>query len=194
MAKIAQRYALVVVDMQNDLVMPGSPLRVAGAKATVPVIVKVLKTFREHKLPIFHTVREYRPDGSDIEITRLANFIEHTKGLVPGTKGCEIVEELRPVPGEYKLIKNRFSAFMSTELDFMLRRLDINHIILCGTQYPSCIRATAFDSICYGYHTTVLTDATSAKTAEIAESNIRDMKDIGIECVESSEFFKKLRA
>jgi len=183
MVKIAQRYALIVVDMQNDLVMPGSPLRVTGAKTTVPIIAKVLKTFRENKLPIFHTVREYRPDGSDIEITRLANFIEHTKGLVPGTKGCEIVEELRPVPGEYKLIKNRFSAFMSTELD----------LILCGTQYPSCIRATAFDSICYGYHTTVITDATSAKTTEIAESNIRDMKDIGIECIESSEFFKKLR-
>lgn len=194
MAKIAQRYALIVVDMQNDFVMPGSPLRVAGAKATLPVIVKVLKTFRDHKLPIFHVVREYRPDGSDIEITRLANFIETSKGLVPGTRGCEIVEELRPVPGEYKLIKNRFSAFMNTELDFMLRRLDINHIIICGTQYPSCIRATAFDAICYGYHTTILTDGTSAKTAEIAESNIRDMKDVGIECIESSEFFKKLRA
>ncbi len=194
MAKLAQKYALIVVDMQNDFVMPGSPHRVAGAKATVPVVAKVLKFFREYKLPIFHAVREYRPDGSDIEITKLSNFIEQTKGLVPGTKGCEIVEELRPFPGEYKLIKNRFSAFMSTELDFMLRRLNVNHVIICGTQYPSCIRATAFDAICYGYHATVITDATSAKTTEIAESNIRDMKDVDIECIESSELLKKLRA
>jgi len=193
MVKVAQRYALLIIDMQNDFVMPGSPMRVIGAKATVPVIAKLLKNFRDLKLPIFHCIREYRPDGSDIEITRLANFIEHTKGLVPGTKGCEIVEELRPRPGEYKIIKNRFSAFMNTELDFMLRRLDVNHVIICGTQYPSCIRATAFYATCYGYYASVITDATSAKSPEIAESNIRDMKDVGIDCTDSSEFLKKLK-
>lgn len=193
MAKIVKRYALLVIDMQNDLVMPGSPLRVIGAKATVPVILKALITFRNYKLPIFHTVREYRPDGSDIEITRLTSFIEQNKGLVPGTRGCEIVGELRPLPGEYKIIKNRFSAFMNTELDFMLRRLEVNHIVVCGTQYPSCIRTTVFDGISYGYHVTVLIDATSAKSKEIVESNIRDMKDIGVECIETAEFLKKLK-
>ena len=193
MAKVVKRYALLVVDMQNDLIMPGSPLRVIGAKATVPVIVKVLTAFRNCNLPIFHTVREYRPDGSDIEITRLTSFIEQNKKLVPGTKGCEILGELRPFPGEYKIIKNRFSAFMNTELDFMLRRLEVNHIVVCGTQYPSCVRTTVFDGISYGYHVTVLTDATSAKSKEIAESNIRDMKDVGVECIETAEFLKKLK-
>jgi nicotinamidase-related amidase len=193
MAKIVKRYALLIVDMQNDLVMPGSPLRVIGGKATVPVILKALTAFRNRKLPIFHAVREYRPDGSDVEITKLISFIEQSKGLVPGTKGCEIVGELRPLPGEYKIIKNRFSAFMNTELDFMLRRLEVNHVVVCGTQYPSCIRTTVFDGISYGYHVTVLTDATSAKSLEIAEANIKDMRDVGVECVETAEFLKKLK-
>ncbi len=193
MAKIVKRYALLIVDMQNDLVMPGSPLRVIGAKATVPAILKALTAFRNCKLPIFHAVREYRPDGSDVEITKLTNFIEKNKGLVPGTKGCEIVGELRPLPGEYKIIKNRFSAFMNTELDFMLRRLEVNHVVVCGTQYPSCIRTTVFDGISYGYHVTVLTDATSAKSQEIAEANIKDMRDVGVECSETSEFLKKIK-
>jgi nicotinamidase-related amidase len=191
MSKRVKRYALLIVDMQNDFVMPGSPLRVIGAKATVPVILKALTAFRRRKLPIFHAVREYRPDGSDVEITRLASFIEQNKGLVPGTKGCEIVNELRPLPGEYKIIKNRFSAFMNTELDFMLRRLEVNHIVVCGTQYPSCIRTTVFDGISYGYHVTVLIDATSAKSQEIAEANIRDMRDVGIECIETVDFLRK---
>ena len=35
MPRQTENYALLIVDMQNDFVMPGSPLRVAGAKATI---------------------------------------------------------------------------------------------------------------------------------------------------------------
>ena len=193
MAKLLENYGLLIIGMQNDFVMPGSPVRVADAKATLPMLKKVLKSFRTKKLPVFHIVREYRPDGSDIEITRLENFIERGKIVVPGTTGCAIVDELKPIPGEYRIIKNRFSAFMNTELDFMLRRLDVNHLVICGTQYPSSIRTTAFDGISYGYAATVLTDGTSAQTPEIAESNIKDMQDIGIECVPSAILIKNLK-
>jgi nicotinamidase-related amidase len=194
MQKQTEIYGLAIIDMQNDFVMPGSPIRVAGAKATLPVVNKALKAFRSKKLPVFHIVREYRPDGSDIEITRLTNFLECGKTVVPGTTGCEIVDELKPVPGEYRIVKNRFSAFMNTELDFILRRLGITHLVVCGTQYPSCIRCTVFDGISYGYHVTLLTDATSAQNPEIAEANIRDIEDIGVECCPTSIFLKKLKS
>jgi nicotinamidase-related amidase len=194
MAKQEISYSLIIIDMQNDFVMPGSPIRVAGAKATIPVIKKVLKAFRKNKLPVFHVVREYRSDGSDIEITRLDNFLERSKTVVPGTEGCKIVNELNPLPGEYRIIQNRFSAFMNTELDFMLRRLNITHLVICGTQYPSCIRTTVFDSVSYGYYTILVTDGTSAQTPEIAESNLRDIQDIGVECCPAAEFIKKLKS
>jgi len=193
MPKQITNFALLIIDMQNDFVMPGSPLRILGAKSTIPAIQKLLALFRTSKRPIFHAVREYRPDGSDVEITRLRNFMEHSKGLVPGTKGCEIVEELKPHPGEYKIIKNRFSAFMNTELDFILRRLDINHLVICGTQFPGCIRATVFDGISYGYYVTVVTDATSAKTPEIAQANINDMVDFGVTCTATADLLKQLK-
>jgi nicotinamidase-related amidase len=193
MLKPPVNYGLIIIDMQNDFVMPGSPFRVISAKATLPAISKTLKAFRNKKLPIFHVVREYRSDGSDIEITRLNNFLEREKTVVPGTIGCAIVDELRPIPGEYRIIKNRFSAFMNTELDFMLRRLGITHLVICGTQYPSCIRCTVFDGVSYGYHVTLLTDGTSAQTPEIAESNIRDIQGIGVECCLVAAFLKKLK-
>ena len=194
MAKQIKNYGLLIIDMQNDFVMPGSPIRVAGAKATIPVIKKVLKAFRSSKLPVFHVVREYRSDGSDIEITRLDNFLEREKTVVPGTVGCEIVSELKPIPGEYRIIKNRFSAFMNTELEFMLKRLNITHLVICGTQYPNCIRTTVFDGVSYGYFVTVLTDATSAQTPEIAESNVRDIQDIGVECCPTAILLKKMKS
>ncbi len=102
------------------------------------------------------------------------------------------MEQLKPQPGEYRLVKNRFSAFMQTELDWMLRRLGINHLVVCGTQYPNCIRTTVFDGVACGYQVTVLSDATSAQTPEIAEANVRDILNIGVECVTVTELLSKI--
>ena len=185
-------YALIIVDMQNDFVLPSSPCVVNNAMNTISKIKRVLGAFRLKKWPVFHVTREYREDGSDIEITRLKSFQEGVKVAVPGTKGCEIVEDLKPINGEYHLIKKRFSAFMNTELDFMLRRLEINNIVVCGTQYPNCIRATVYDGISYGYNVIVLTDATSAQSSEIAKANINDIKKIGVTCINVENFLKKI--
>jgi nicotinamidase-related amidase len=188
-----ESYALIIIDMQNDFVLPESPIRVAGAYATIPRIMEALDLFREMNWPVFHVIREYRSDGSDIEITRLKGFLEEKSYVVPGTKGSEIVDQLTPAPGEYRVVKPRFSAFMNTETDFMLRRLGIDHIAVAGTQYPNCIRTSIFDGVSYGYHVTLLTDACSAETPEIAESNIRDIRNIGVECLTVAEFASKIK-
>jgi nicotinamidase-related amidase len=178
--------ALLIVDMQNDFVLPTAPACVAGAMATLPRLREVLEHFRKNGWPVFHIVREYRADGSDVEYCRLDGF-KKRQVAVPGTPGCEIVAELAPLPGEYRVVKPRFSAFMATELDFMLRRLGVQHVVICGTQYPNCIRATAYDAICFAYRTTVLTDATSAASQEIADANIRDLRNVGVACVTLAE-------
>ena len=121
--------ALLIIDMQNDFVLPGAPVCVAGALATVPNIACLLDKFRKERAPVFHIVREYRENGSDIEITRQESFLNDRAYVVPGTKGCEIVKELQPIQGEYRIVKNRFSAFMNTELDFMLRRLGMENLV-----------------------------------------------------------------
>jgi nicotinamidase-related amidase len=183
--------ALIIIDMQNDFVLPGSPACVAGALATIPNITRVLEKFRKEGAAVFHIVREYRKDGSDIEISRQKSFLNAEAYVVPDTKGCEIVKELQPIEGEYRIVKNRFSGFMNTELDFMLRRLGIKNLVICGTQYPNCIRATIFDAVSYGYNVTLITDAASAQTEEIALANIADIKNIGVTCTDTGSFCGK---
>lgn len=183
--------ALLVIDMQNDFVLPGAPASVAGAWATVPRVREVLDWFRSKKFPVFHVVREYRADGSDIEISRRAGFLAGKLYVVPGTKGVEIVEALAPVPGEYRVVKPRFSGFFGTELDLMLRTLRVERVAVCGTQYPNCIRATAVDALSHGYVTVVITDATSASCVEVADANIRDMENLGIPCLSFAQFRKE---
>lgn len=184
-------YGLLIIDMQKDFVLPGSPLQVAGAPVTIPYIRRALALSRKKQWPVFHVVRQHRPDGSDVETIRKQRFLEGHKYALPGTAGCEIVDELSPRPGEYRIVKRRFSAFMNTELDFMLRQMQIRHLVVCGTQYPTCIRTTVFDAVAYGYTVTLLTDATSAQTREVAEANIRDIRDIGVKCINTARLLEK---
>ena len=187
-----KKYALIIIDMQNDFVLPNAPAYVPNAYETIPVLKELLSFARHKQFPVFHVIREYRNDGSDIEFTKLHDFLTNNKYAVPGTQGCNVVSDLMPVKGEYTIIKNRFSAFMNTELDLMLRRKGITDLIICGTQYPNCIRATIFDAIALGYFVTNITDATSAKTQEIADSNIVDITNIGVTCVNFKEFKRML--
>lgn len=174
--------ALLIIDMQNDFVLPGGPFVIPGAHANTPRMREVLEHFRQEKLPVFHIIREYLADGSNIEITRKEAFLAGPKYGVPGTKGAEIVEALAPVEGEHVIVKPRFSAFFKTGLEQMLRSSGVDHVVICGIQYPNCIRATAFDAISCDFPTTVITDATSAATEEVALANIHDMRNIGIDC------------
>jgi nicotinamidase-related amidase len=178
--------ALLIVDMQNDFVLEDAPMRVNGALGIIGNTKKVLAEFRKKKLPIFHIVRIHRKDGSDIEITRKSIFSK-TSFTVKGTKGAEIINALKPKKGEYVIKKIRMSAFWNTELNTILKFLDIKNIVIIGVQTPNCIRATAFDAVANSYNTYLVDDAIAAASKQIHENNVSDMKNIGIKLITTAK-------
>lgn len=188
-----ERWALLVIDMQNDFVLPEAPLCVRGALATVPTIAAAVERFRRRGWPVIWVVREHAADGRDLERQR----VEELRGqpvLVAGTAGAEIVAGLAPRPDEARVVKKRWSAFLQTELDWLLRRLGIGRIAVAGTQLPNCLRATVFDAVSHDYQVALLTDACSAQSEEIADSNIRDIRNIGVTCIGLTEFADRFLA
>ena len=184
------KLGLIIVDAQNDCVLPGNPVTINGAYEQVPVIKKLLNFFRDKHLDVFHIIREYRDSGADVELVNIENF-NKSKYYVAGTKGCEIIEELTPIKGEHCIVKQRYSSFMLTELDLLLRRKQITTLVVCGAQYPNCIRTTIYDAVSLDYKVINITDGTFAQTKEIALTNIRDIKNIGVTCIALDEFTNK---
>lgn len=174
--------ALAVIDMQNDFVLPGAPACVAGALATVPAIARLLERARARAWAVIHVQRSHRPDGADAETFRRAAFAQGRGICVAGTPGAAPVAGLEPLPGEIVLHKRRFSAFLFTEFDALLRRLGVETLVLAGTQYPNCVRATAVDAMARDYRVLVVTDACSAATREVAQANILDLERMGVAC------------
>lgn len=171
--------ALLIIDMQNDFVREGAPLRVRDAESIVGMIQQVLGVFRRNHLPVFHILRMHRRDGSDVEIFR-RDIFRQTPFAVEGTDGAQVIGELEPAPGEYLIRKTRMSAFLQTELDLMLRTLDVNTVFVTGIQTPNCIRTTVFDAFALNYRTFLVEDAVAAQNEEIHRSNCRDMAAIGV--------------
>lgn len=182
--------AILVIDMENDFVLPDAPMRVAGAYATLPAIKKFLDYGRANNWAVIYIYRIHRPSGVDAELFRRHFFEEGHPFCIAGTKGAAIPDVIAPKPGDISVEKQRFSAFFCTDLDIILRGLGVKNVYLTGTQYPNCVRSTAVDSMSLDYNTTVVTDCCSAATEEVANANIYDLRNMGIPCIPSSEIMK----
>ena len=184
--------AFLIIDMQKDFCLPGAPFEVYGAMKVSEKIREALEACRTHGLPVVHVFRYYRADGSDVELTRYDGFVKAGTSLVRGTESADILDNLKPVDGEYLVIKQRWSAFFLTELDLLLRRLGVDQIVVTGVQTPNCIRGTVWDANSLDYEVIVLTDGTGAKTDAVHEANLLDMKNIGIQLMTTKEFVSSL--
>ncbi|MGB9694069.1 MAG: cysteine hydrolase family protein [Fervidobacterium sp.] len=182
---------LLIIDMQYDFLDSSSPLFVKESPFIIPSIKKVLTYFREKALPVIYVRRTHRADGSDIEKPRLKLFKENQGLLIEGTRGSEIVDEIKPLPSEIVVTKKRFSAFFQTELDIILRRLNIDSLVICGVQTPNCIRATAVDAISFDYDVIVLEDCTASNSREVQMCNLSDLRNIGVKVLKSEDILKK---
>lgn len=191
MNKNITKSAFIIIDMQRGFTDAGSPLCIAGAASTVSAISAAAETARSKGIPVFFVKRAYRADGSDVENTRYKCWKTAENVLAPGSSGpfsAEEPEGLEIQPGDYTIIKPRFSAFFQTELDLILRRLGVRNIILAGTTTPNCIRTTAYDGISLDYNVIIIEDCCSSQTDAIQHANVEDMVRAGVTAISSAEF------
>lgn len=177
-----EKAALIMIDMQNGFLHPKSAQCIRMAAETVPACARALAFARENGIPVFLVKRRYRADGSDVELSRYASWRAGGKALSPGAPeeiGEEFPPELSPAEGDYVIIKPRWSAFFQTELDLLLRRLDVRTVLLAGTTTPNCIRTTCYDALALDYNVVVLEDCCSSQTPEIQRANMEDMRRAG---------------
>jgi nicotinamidase-related amidase len=95
---------------------------------------------------------------------------------------------MEPKPGDYTLVKPRWSAFFQTELDLLLRRLRVETVILIGTTTPNCVRTTCYDAVALDYNVIILPECCSSQTEEIQQANLADMERIGAQLLTLEQF------
>src|SRR3569833_2354034 len=171
--------ALVVIDMQNDFCLPTSPLFVADAPSVTTNVAAVTKAFRVAGSPVVMVLRQHRAQGVDVDHTR-SDLFERYPFLVT-SPGADLVEGLSIAPSDVVVFKRRWSAFFATDLDLVLRRMQVGTVVVAGVQTPNCIRAPVNAATSLDYQCVVLSDATASASEAIQAANLRDMAVMGVE-------------
>jgi nicotinamidase-related amidase len=179
--------ALIIIDMQNDIAHPDGRMFVRDAVTRTDAMAAVLRAFRDARQPVIHAVRSHRADGWDVEKFRLPAFQADRGALLEETWGRVIVDRLAPEPGEPIVIKRRFSAFMGTELDLLLRRARVERLVVMGVSLPNSPRATMFDAICLDYEVVAVEDGLATASEETRQANLKDLQAVGIRLATAEE-------
>jgi len=157
--------ALLVIDMQNDLVKPGGSLLVPDAEATIPAIERLLALARASRMRVVFGQDTHRQGDPEWEI-----WPEHCR---EGSWGWEIVSELAPRIDETILRKIRHDAFYGTPLDHCLRLWKVDTLIICGTVANIAVQHTAASAALCAYAVVIPRDAISALEPFDLEASLR---------------------
>ena len=155
--------ALLVIDMQRDFLLDGGFGHIQGGsleavQASIAPTQRLLNTCRQAGLAIFHTREGHKPDLSDCPSSKLLRQAgapgnrQHKKVigdvgdmgrlLIRGEYGHDIVDGLRPRPGEVVIDKPGKGAFWNTTLLRKLKAKAISHLIVCGVTSECCFATT----------------------------------------------------
>ncbi|MCL0093059.1 cysteine hydrolase [Dehalococcoidia bacterium] len=81
---------------------------------------------------------------------------------IMGTEGAGVIAEFEPHESNIILEKRRFSAFLGTNLDAILRDLGVDCIAVAGISTPVCVLTTVLDGISHEFKVIILEDCWAA--------------------------------
>jgi nicotinamidase-related amidase len=157
------RTALLVIDMQNDFLLPDAPVPASGGLDLVPAISGLARACREAGFPVVFTQEMHRADLSDFGIE--LDF--EPPHCLEGTPGMDVVAGLEPHPGDVVIQrKRRYDAFLGTDLDLALRTRGVDNLLVTGVCTDICVISTVHHARNLDYRCVVLADAVAGTTSE----------------------------
>lgn len=161
--------AIIIVDMLNDFVT-GS-LKCDRAQRIIPPLMKLIKEARKNNVPVIYS-NDAHIKGIDHELKLWGDH------AIAGTEGAKVIPELEPEEGDYIVPKRRYSGFYGTDLEMLLRELNVDTVILTGMHAHMCVRHTAADAYYRGYNIIVPTDGVDSFTEEDYQAGLKYLKDV----------------
>lgn len=146
--------ALVTIDLQKGIA--GMPTA-HPANEIIGRAARLARAFREHGLPV---------------------VLVHVTGRAPGRTDAgmpnipfapdwaELVPELEQQPQDYVVAKQRWGAFLGTDLDAYLRQRGVTQVVLAGIATSIGVESTARSAYDLGYNVTLVVDAMTDRDLE----------------------------
>ncbi len=171
------RTALIVVDMQNAFCKRGGLFDYMGrlnedkARRIIEVNKKIVGISRDSGMRIVFLRMTYSQDLSDAGGQESPNYWKQSglalmhknpelrgKFLTRGTWDQEIVDELKPETDDIVVDKTRYSGFVKTDLDAILKTNNIKYTVFTGLFTNVCVESTLRDAFFHEYFPILISD------------------------------------
>jgi gluconolactonase len=163
-----RRSALIIQDLQNDVIIEGGAFADSGAPAhataqnVVGNVADLASACRSAGVPVIHVWYLVEPGAAGLrQNAPLFQGVKEADALVRGTWGAAPAEGLEPQDGDHVVEKMRMNGFYETRLDILLRGLGADTIIVSGAWTNMSIEHTARHGADAGYEVVVPSDGTS---------------------------------
>jgi biuret amidohydrolase len=169
--------AAVAIDMHRGHLDPSVATLPLPAERCGPVIKRaaaLLAGLRERAVRVIHVVTEYRDPG-EIAANPFWKAAHDDPGKarrgilghnLAGSPGTEIISELLDPRDLVVRGKKRYSSFHGTDLEFLLRRLGADTVILMGINTTTCVLCAAFEATNLDFRVVIAADAVDSMDGE----------------------------
>jgi ureidoacrylate peracid hydrolase len=185
-----KRTAVLIIDMQNAFCRKGGMFDLGGRDIslipqTYGPIRRVSTVAREKGIKVVYVVHRLTPDLREVGPLSRYSFRGmvdrpdvRDKLILQGTWGAEIIDELAPRQDEMVIEKRRFSAFVGTELDMMLKTFDIRYLIFTGVATNICVESSLRDASHLQYLPILVSDGVAASPPSRQESTLANVREV----------------
>ena len=164
----AKKTALIIQDLQNDIIIEGGAFASSGAPAhakkqnVVDNVKKLAAAMRKAGATVIHVHYIVEPGAPGLKLNApLFRGMAESKGCVRGTWGAAPVQGLEPQEGDLLVEKMRMNGFHGTRLDTLLQGFGIDSLVITGAWTNFSVEHTARHGADAGYEVVVATDGTS---------------------------------
>ena len=176
--------ALIVVDVQNDFVSLQGAFGRWGEDMTmiqemVPKLKELIEEARAARVPIIYFKNTSSPwTNSQVHTERIAEV--RGKGgqeiTIEGTWGAEFYEGICPREDERVVVKHRYSGFIDTDLDLILRSLGIKTLIMTGVATNVCVESTSRDGFMKDFRIIFVKDCSATTEQKLHEGTLENIE------------------
>jgi gluconolactonase len=167
------RTALIIQDLQNDVIAEGGAFADSGAPAhaqsqnVVENVKNLAQAARDAGVPVIHVHYIVEKGAPGLKLNApLFQGVKDADALVRGTWGAAPVDGLEPQPGDLVVEKTRMNGFHNTILDNLLRGFGTETLVITGAWTNMSIEHTARHGADAGYEIVVVSDGTSTVSDE----------------------------
>jgi len=94
---------------------------------------------------------------------------------VEGSAESKVHDDVAPLPNEKVIFKHRYSAFYNTDLETVLRCLNVEDLVISGVMTNLCCESTTRDAYHRDYRVFFLADGTGSVNEEMHVASLLNL-------------------